>query len=89
MVYPHPSCHRELPGAVGGDAHGVGRHTVIGVPEGDDVIVAGVKAGKEHGQVIGLTPTVDKVDNLKKHNHDHKRENHPGPSKDQVVSQPA
>lgn len=45
---------------------------MIGIPEGDDVIVASVKAGKEHGQVIGLTPTVDKVDNLEKCSHDHK-----------------
>ena len=69
MVYAHPSCHWEFPGTVGGDPHGVGRHAVIGVPEGDDVIVAGVKAGKEHGQVIGLTPTVDKVDNLEDNHH--------------------
>ena len=47
---------------------------MIGVPEGDDVIVASVKASKEHGQIIGLTPTVDKVDNLEKRNHDHKRD---------------
>ena len=73
MVDPRPSCHRELPGAVGSEAHCVGRHTVIGIPEGDDVIVASVKACKEHGQIIGLTPTVDKVDNLEKYNHDHKR----------------
>ena len=74
MVDAHPSCHRELPGAVGGDPHGVGRHAVIGVPEGDDVIVASVEAGKEHGQIIGLTPTVDKVDNLEEDNHDERIE---------------
>ena len=64
MMDPHPSSHRELPGAVGSDAHGVGRHAMIGVPEGDDVIVTSCEAGEEHGQIIGLTPAVDKVDNL-------------------------
>ena len=37
---------------------------MIGVPEGDDVVVASVEAGEEHGQIIGLTTAVDKVDNL-------------------------
>ena len=73
MVYAHPSCHRELPGAVGGDPHGVGRHAVIGVPEGDDVIVSSVEARKEHGQIIGLTPTVYKIDNLEEDNHNQKK----------------
>ena len=47
-----------------GDPHGVGRHAMIGVPEGDDVVVASAESGEEHGQIIGLTTTVDKVDNL-------------------------
>ena len=64
MMDPHPSSHRELPGAVGGDPHGVGGHAMIGVPKGDDVVVTSCEAGEEHGQIIGLTPAVDKVDNL-------------------------
>ena len=64
MMYPHPSSHGELPGAVCSDPHCVGRHAMIGVPEGDDVVVASAESGEEHGQIIGLTSAVHKVDNL-------------------------
>lgn len=53
----------ELPSAVSRDAHGVGGHAVVGVPEGDKVVIAGVEPGEVHGQVVGLTAAVDEVDN--------------------------
>ena len=59
-----PCCHRVLPRAVGGKAHGVGGHAVVGVAEGEDVVVARVQPGHEHGKVVRFTAAVDKVHHL-------------------------
>ena len=49
---------------MGGEAHGVGGHAVVGVAEGEDVVVACVQAGHEHGKVVRFTAAVDKVHHL-------------------------
>ena len=53
-----------LPRAVGGQAHGSGRGTMIAVSKGEKVEVAGVKAGHGHCEVIRFAARVYKVDVL-------------------------
>ena len=50
---------------MGSDAHSVRGHSMVGIPEGDNVIVASMESGEVHGQVIGFTSTVYKVNYLK------------------------
>ena len=43
------------------------RIEACGVPEGEDVVVAGVEAAHHHGQVVRLAPAVHKVAHLHQH----------------------
>ncbi len=51
----------ELPGAMSGKAHSGHVAAMIAVAQGNDVVVAGVSAGHEHGEIIGLGAGVDEV----------------------------
>ena len=53
-----------LPRGVSCEAHRSEGHAVIAVPEGDDVVVAGVEPGHENSKVVGLRARVDKVDRV-------------------------
>ena len=55
-----------LPGALSGDAHGGHAHAVVGVAEGEELVVAGVEARHHHGHVVGLGPAVHEVDALER-----------------------
>ena len=49
---------------MGCDAHGSLAESVVSIPEGQDVVVAGVQPGHHHGHVIGFRAAVDKVRHL-------------------------
>src|SRR5262249_22567096 len=51
----------ELPGADRGKAHGALRAAVVAVAQADDLIVAGVLAGREDRDLVGLAAGVGEV----------------------------
>ncbi len=54
----------ELPRAVRGEAHGGGVAAMVGVAQGDDVVVARVGARHEEGEVVGLGTGVHEIADL-------------------------
>jgi hypothetical protein len=52
----------EFPGVMAGEGHADGVAAVVAVAEGEDVVVAGVEAGHEDGEVVGFGAGVDEVD---------------------------
>jgi len=57
--------HIVPPGGESGGTLDVGIHAVVAVPQRDDVEVARVRSGHQHGQIICLRPAVHKIDDLR------------------------
>lgn len=53
------------PGRESGGALDVGVHAVVAVSQRDDVEVARVRSGHQHGQIVCLRPAVHEIDDLR------------------------
>ncbi len=62
----HAEAARDVvfPGVMGGEAHGGLAAAVVGVAQGEHVVVAGVGARHEQGEVVGLGAGVDEVNHF-------------------------
>ena len=56
--------HIELPRAMGRQAHAGGVAAVIGVAQRDDIVIAGVGAGHQQRQIVGLGTRIDEIADL-------------------------
>jgi hypothetical protein len=57
--------HIVPPGGKSGGALNVRVHAVVAVPQRDDVEVARVRSGHQHGQIVRLRPAVHEIDDLR------------------------
>ena len=64
MMHPKTVWHIELPGAVSGQAHGAGTAAVVGIPQGDHVVVLRIGPGHQDREIIGLRPAVHEINHL-------------------------